>query len=395
MMKYGGHTMNNFTFHNPVAIHFGKGSIEKLNTILKEYGNNVLLVYGGGSIKKNGLYDAVYAQLDGFNVVELAGVNPNPRIESVREGVKLCREHNVDVILAVGGGSTIDCSKAIAGATFYEKDAWDIVKKASLISKALPIVDVLTIAATGSEMNNSGVITNFETNEKLGFANPLLYPKASILDPQWTYSVPKYHTAAGVADIMSHTFEQYFNATEGGYFPRELCHSVLKTCIKYGPVALHDPTNYEARSNIMWAATIGLNGLIGCGIGKSWSCHPMEHALSAYFDVTHGIGLAVLTPSWMRYILNEDTVVRFVEYGVNVWGIDPLKDKFEIAKEAIDKTAEFFFTTLEIPSTLHEIGIDAKFDEMAQEAVDSKGGKINGYKPLLKEDVLQIFDMCK
>lgn len=387
--------MNNFTFANPVAIHFGKGQIEKLSGILKEYGNKVLLVYGGGSIKKNGLYDAVMKELEGFEVTELSGVNPNPRIESVREGVKLCREHNIDVILAVGGGSTIDCSKAIAGATFYDGDAWDIVKNASLITKALPIVDVLTIAATGSEMNNSGVITNFETNEKLGFGNALLYPKASILDPEYTYSVPKHQTAAGVADIMSHTFEQYFNATEGGFFPRELCHSVLKTCIKYGPIAYADPTNYEARANLMWAATIGLNGLIGCGIGKSWSCHPMEHALSAYFDVTHGTGLAVLTPSWMRYILNEETVVRFVDYGVGVWGIDPNKDKFEIAKEAIDKTADFLFNTMEIPSTLHEIGITSKFDEMAQEAVDSKGGKIKGYKPLEKEDVLNIFELCK
>lgn len=387
--------MNNFTFANPVAIHFGKGQIEKLSDILKEYGNKVLLVYGGGSIKKNGLYDAVMKELEGFEVTELSGVNPNPRIESVREGVKLCREHNIDVILAVGGGSTIDCSKAIAGATFYDGDAWNIVKNASLITKALPIVDVLTIAATGSEMNSTGVITNFETNEKLGFGNALLYPKASILDPEYTYSVPKHQTAAGVADIMSHTFEQYFNATEGGFFPRELCHSVLKTCIKYGPIAYNDPTNYEARANLMWAATIGLNGLIGCGIGKSWSCHPMEHALSAYFDVTHGTGLAVLTPSWMRYILNEETVVRFVDYGVGVWGIDPNKDKFEIAKEAIDKTADFLFNTMEIPCTLHEIGITSKFDEMAQEAVDSKGGKIKGYKPLEKEDVLNIFELCK
>ena len=386
--------MNNFSFCNPVAIHFGQGQIEKLSAILKEYGNNVLLVYGGGSIKKNGLYDAVMAQLEGFNVTELSGVNPNPRIESVREGVKLCRENNIEVILAVGGGSTIDCSKAIAGATFYDGDAWDVIKKGSLITKALPIVDVLTIAATGSEMNNSGVITNFETNEKLGFGNGLLYPKASILDPTWTFSVPKVQTAAGIADIMSHTFEQYFTAVEG-YFPRELGNAVLKTCIKYGPIAYNEPENYEARANIMWAATIGLNGLIGCGIGKSWSCHPMERALSAYFDVTHGTGLAVLTPSWMRYILSEDTVMRFVDYGVGVWGIDPNKDKFEIANEAIEKTADFLFNTMEIPSTLEAIGITSKFDEMAQEAVDSKGGKINGFKPLLKEDVLNIFDMCK
>lgn len=387
--------MDNFMFENKTAIYFGKGQLDKLSGVLSNYGKRVLLVYGGGSIKKNGLYDKVVRQLTDFEVYELAGVNPNPRLESVKEGVNLCRTHNIEVILAVGGGSCIDCSKAISGAVNYDGDPWDIVMDASKIKEVLPIVDILSISATGSEMNGTGVITNWETNEKRGFGNALLYPKASFLDPENTFSVPKHQSAAGVADIMSHTFEQYFNPTQGAFLPREFAHSILKTCIKYGPVVLKDPTNYEARANIMWAATLALNGLLACGIGKSWSCHPIEHALSAYFDVTHGTGLAIITPKWMKYILDDSTVDCFAQYGIGVFNIDASKDRYEIAKEAIEKTEKFLFETLEIPSTLHEIGIDSKYDEMAQEAVDSKGGVIKGFKPLIKEDILKIFEMCK
>lgn len=391
----GGTNMDNFVFHNPTSIYFGKGQIKVLDSVLAKYGKKVLLVYGGGSIKKYGLYDKVMDQLKDFEVYELSGVNPNPRIESVREGVKICRDKEIDVLLAVGGGSCIDCSKAISAAVHYEKDPWDIVMDATKIKEVLPIVDILTIAATGSEMNGTAVITNFATNEKRGFGSDKLYPKASILDPENTFTLPAHQSAAGVADIMSHTFEQYFNVTQGAYLPRELAHGILKTCILYGPIVLKEPENYEARANIMWAATLALNGLLACGIGKSWSCHPMEHALSAYFDVTHGTGLAVITPKWMRYILDDTTVDCFAQYGVGVWGIDATLDAYTIAKEAIAKTETFLFEAMQIPSTLHEIGIDGKFEAMAQEAVDSKGGAIKGFKTLLKEDVVKIFEMCK
>lgn len=387
--------MKSFNYHVPTNVYFGKGQIQKLSEILKSYGNRVLMVYGGGSIKKNGVYEDVYANLSGFDVMELSGVDPNPRIESVREGVRLCKEHNIDVILSVGGGSCIDCSKAIAAARYYEGDAWDIVLDASKIEKALPIVTVLTLSATGSEMNASAVISNWETNQKLGFASPFVYPKASILDPCYTFTVSKKQTASGTADILSHLFEAYFNETEGAFVQQEVAHSLMRTCFTYGEKAYRHPEDYEARANLMWAASLALNGLVGSGFGGSWSCHPMEHTLSAYYDITHGVGLAILTPKWMRYILNDKTVSRFALYGINVWGIDASLNPYEIANQAIDATERYFHENLEIPATLTAVGIDeSKLEVMAQGAVDSKGGVIKGFVRLEKEDVLNIYKMC-
>ncbi len=388
--------MINFELSMPTKICFGKGQMNALHDIIATYGTKVLLVYGGGSIKRNGIYDCVCEQLKDCEVYELANVNPNPRLESVQAGAQLCKQHQIDVILSVGGGSCIDCSKAIAGAAFYDGDAWDLVLDAKKISKALPIVTILTLSATGSEMNCSGVITNWQENLKLGFANPLLYPKVSILDPENTYSVPSIQTAAGTADILSHLFETYFNHVEGAFVQEQLAHSFMKTCIKYGVVAMEEPTNYEARANLMWAATLSLNGLVGAGFGKSWSCHPMEHVLSAYYDITHGVGLAILTPRWLRYILDDTTVARIALYGMEVWGINENYDIYTIANQAIDKTEEFLFDQLKLPRTLQEVGIDdSKLEEMAQSAVDSKGGVINGFKPLKMEDVLAIYKMCR
>ena len=387
--------MKNFELSIPTKVYFGKGQMQSLHEIVATYGQRVLLVYGSGSIKKNGIYDIVCEQLKNYEVYELKDVNPNPRLESVEAGAKLCKEHNIDVIVSVGGGSCIDCSKAIAGAAFYEGSAWDLVLDATKIKKALPIVTILTLSATGSEMNCSGVITNWQENLKLGFANSLLYPAVSILDPENTYTVPTIQTAAGTADILSHLYETYFNHVEGAYVQEQLAHSFMKACIKYGKQAMEEPNNYEARSNLMWAATLSLNGLVGAGFGKSWSCHPMEHVLSAYYDITHGVGLAILTPRWMRYILDDTTVSRFALYGKEVWGINENLEIYEIANRAIDKTEDFLFTQLQLPRTLKEVGIDeSKLEEMAQSAVDSKGGIINGFKPLKKEDVHAIFKMC-
>lgn len=388
--------MNNFILNIPTKVYFGAKQMEELHHMISDYGKKVLLVYGGGSIKRNGIYDTVMEQLKDCEVYELANVDPNPRVESVRAGVNLCKQHQIDVILAVGGGSCIDCSKAISASAYSELDAWEIVLDASKAEKTIPIITILTISATGSEMNCTGVISNLEQNLKLGFSNPKLYPKISILDPCNTFSVPAIQTAAGTADILSHLFEIYFNKTEGAYVQEQLAHSFMKTCFKYGPIALKEPDNYEARANLMWASSLSLNGLVASGFGKSWSCHPMEHVLSAYYDITHGVGLAILTPSWMRYILDESTVTRFKLYGIEVWGIDASLDDFEIANKAIDATEKFFTKDMKLPATLHEVGIDeSKFEEMAQSAVDSKGGKIDGFKCLMKEDVVNIYNMCK
>lgn len=386
--------MDNFIYHIPTDIYFGKGQINHLGKKISEIAKKVLLVYGGGSIKKIGLYDEVIQQLKqaDVEVYELAGVEPNPRIQTVRKGVDICKKEGIEAVLAVGGGSTIDCAKVIAAGTCYDGDAWDLVLDSDKITKTLPIVSVLTLAATGSEMDGFAVISDMEKNEKWGTGNDITKPVFSIMDPQYTYSVSKYQTAAGSSDIMSHTFENYFNNTKGAYLQARLAEGILKTVIKYTPIALEQPDNYEARANLMWASSLAINGLISYGESTAWTVHPMEHELSAYYDITHGAGLALLTPYWMEYILSEKTVDKFVEYGVNVWDIDSSKEPMEIAKEAIDKTREFFIS-IGMPSRLSEINIDeTHFDIMSEKA--AKGGLKYGFVSLTKEDVKNIFKMA-
>jgi hypothetical protein len=383
----------NFNYSIPTKIFFGKGQVEVLGEQIKNYGSKVLLTYGGGSIKKNGVYDKVVNILKDNNIEfwELGGIDPNPRIDSVREGIKICRENGIDFILPVGGGSTIDCSKVIAAGYYYEGDPWDLVIKKDKLEKALPIGAVLTLAATGSEMDSGAVITNLETKQKLGTGHPSMAPKFSILDPTYTFTVPKNQTAAGTADIMSHTFENYFTLDEGAYLQNRLAESILKTCIHYGRIAIDEPENYEARANIMWASSLAINGLLSYGKETVWSVHAMEHELSAYYDITHGIGLAILTPSWMEYVLDDERVDKFVEYGINVWGIDEDKDKYTMARESIDKTREFFLS-LGIPMTLKEVGIgEEHLEDMAKAAIDHKDGVVGNFKPLYYEDVLAIY----
>ena len=316
-------------------------------------------------------------------------MEPNPRIASVRAGVKLCRDKSVDVVLGVGGGSSIDCAKVVAAGALYDGDPWDLVKDRNRIEKALPVVSIPTLAATGSEMDPFAVITNPETREKLGTGNEYTRPKASILDPEYTYSVPAKQTAAGTADIMSHTFENYFNHTESAFVQNRFAESLLKACIKYGPVAVREPENYEARANLMWTSSLAINGLLSNGADVAWSVHPMEHELSAFYDITHGVGLAILTPNWMHYALSEKTVDKFVEFGVNVWGIAPSSDKFRTADAAIRKTREFF-NSLGLPSTLREVGIgEENFETMAERAA---GHDLrHGFVPLDAKDVLEIY----
>ena len=383
--------MNNFTYYIPTEIYFGKGQISHLAE-LADYGKNVLLVYGGGSIKKNGIYDSAMNILKeaGLDVFELGGVHPNPRISSVREGVKICKENQVDMVLAVGGGSSIDCAKVIAAGALYDGDAWDLVKNRRKIQGALPIFAVLTMAATGSEMNIHAVITDPDKNEKWGTGAQCMMPTMSICDPEYSYTLPAEQTAAGVADIMSHTFENYFNGVKGAFLQSRFAESVLKTCIKYGPIALEHPDDYEARANIMWAATNAINGLLNNGAGVAWSVHPMGHEISAFYDVTHGVSLSILTPHWMRFALRDETVDKFVEYGVNVWGLDPSGDKMDIANKAIDCTYDFFVNKLHLPATLREVGVkdESHFDMMARKAARKC---IGSYVQILEPDVISIY----
>ncbi|MFR8518356.1 MAG: iron-containing alcohol dehydrogenase, partial [Emergencia timonensis] len=315
--------MQNFNYSIPTKVYFGKGQIKKLSKI-SQFGTKVLMVYGGGSIKGNGIYDKAAAVLreSGVSFFELSGVDPNPRIETVALGAKLCKEKEIDAVLAIGGGSTIDCAKMIAAAAKYDGDPWDLVLDGSKIKDALPIVTILTLAATGSEMDGFAVISDMDKNDKLDTASELIKPAFSILDPKFTYSVSQKQTAAGTADIMSHVFEVYFTREKDAFLQARMCEAVLKTCIKYGPAAMENPEDYDARANLMWASSLAINGLLSYGSDVQWCVHPMEHELSAFYDITHGVGLAILTPVWMEYVLSEATIDKFVEFGINVWGID-------------------------------------------------------------------------
>ena len=382
--------MQNFDYMTPTRLIFGKGSIEKLPEVMRPLGRRVLLAYGGGSIKKIGLYDSVRQLLSGFEIVELPGIQPNPKYDpSVLEGVRLCKAHEVDVILAVGGGSVLDCSKAIAAGAKYEGDPWDLITYKVKAQAALPIVDVITLAATGSEYDCGGVISRTETNDKIGYMDPLLFPVCSILDPEYTFSVSARQTAAGCADAMNHTIEQYF-AADTTLLNDGFCESMLKSLMVNTRKCLDNPEDYTARAEMMLCCTYGCNGILSLGNSQSgWPCHGIEHALSAYYDITHGEGLAIITPRWMRHILSERTMDRFVKYGVNVFGIDPALPKEQIATRAIDETYAFF-ESIGIPMHLREVGIDeSRIDEMARHIAQNEGLD-KAYAPLSEADIRQI-----
>ena len=385
--------MNSFDFKIPTDIRFGKGKIACLAAELSKYGKRVLLTYGGGSIKKNGIYAEVLNQLTGFQVFELGGITPNPKLSIVEKGTAICKKNNVDVILAVGGGSTIDASKHIAAAACYDGNPWDLVLDKSLVKSALPIAVVLTICATGSEMNCGAVITNDATYEKLEINTPFLYPRLSICDPTYLFTLPNKQTAAGAVDIMSHVLEQYFQPNDEAYITDALSEAVMKTVIRYGKKAIDEPENYEARSNLMWASTIGLNHLLTAGKGGAWSVHPIEHVLSGFYDVTHGVGLAILTPAWMEYVLNDVTKHRFARFARVIFNVNKLDDMIA-AKEGIECLKEYF-KSIGMPSTLSEIGIDSsKFQTMASEAVRTSNISKNAYVKLVEEDVIAILNKC-
>lgn len=382
--------MQNFDYMTPTRLIFGRDAIAKLPEVMTQFGKKILLTYGGGSIKKIGLYQKVLEMLKGYDIVELPGIQPNPKYDpSVLDGVRLCKEHNVDVILSVGGGSVLDCSKAIAAGAKYDGDPWDLISYKVKAKAALPIVDILTLAATGSEYDCGGVISRTETNDKIGYIDPLLFPVVSILDPVYTFTVSKKQTAAGIADAMNHTIEQYF-VEDSTLLNDGFCESMLRSLMINGRKCLENPEDYTARAEMMLACTYGCNGILALGNSYSgWPCHGIEHALSAYYDITHGEGLAIITPRWMRHILNERTIDRFVKYGINVFGIDPTLPKQEIAGKAIDATYEFF-ESINIPMHLREVGIDdSRIDEMAHHIAVNEGLD-KAYAPLTEQDIKEI-----
>ena len=383
--------MQNFDYMTPTRLIFGKGVISGLPEVMSSFGKRMLLTYGGGSIKKIGLYDKVKELLSESEIFELPGIQPNPKYDpSVLDGVRICKENDIDVILAVGGGSVLDCSKAIAAGAKYDGDPWDLISYKVKAKAALPIVDIITLAATGSEYDCGGVISRTETNDKIGYMDPLLYPAVSFIDPTYTFTVSKKQTAAGCADAMNHIMEQYF-CEDSTILNDGFMEAGLKSLMINARKCLDNPEDYTARAEMMLTCTYGCNGIYALGNSRTgWPCHGMEHALSAYYDITHGEGLAIITPRWMKHILSEKTVERFVKYGINVFGIDSSLDKFEIAGKAIDETYSFF-ESIGIPMHLREVGIDeSRIDEMAHHVAENEGLE-NAWAPLAEKDIAEIF----
>lgn len=383
--------MQNFDYHTPTRLIFGKDVIKELPEVMNQFGKKILLTYGGGSIKKIGLYDKVKELLKDFDIYELSGIQPNPKYDpSVLDGVKMCKENDVDVILAVGGGSVLDCTKAIAAGAKYDGDPWDLISYQVKAKDALPIVDIITLAATGSEYDAGGVISRTETNDKIGYVDPLLFPAVSFLDPTYTFTVSKKQTAAGCADAMNHIMEQYF-CEDSTLLNDGFMEAGLKSLMINAKKCLDNPEDYNARAEMMLTCTYGCNGIYSLGNSQSgWPLHGMEHALSAYYDITHGEGLAIITPRWMKHVLSEKTVDRFVKYGVNVFNIDPLLDKMDIANKAIEETYKFF-ESINIPMHLREVGIDeSRIDEMAHHVAINEGLD-EAWVPLQEKDISDIF----
>jgi len=380
-----------FRYQNPTELYFGRGMLETLRKTVPAYGRNVLLVYGGGSIKKSGLYDLVLQELSaaGSVVSELAGVEPNPRLSSVHRGVEICKKERIDFILAVGGGSVIDAVKAIAVGAKIDFDVWDVITRKAPAPDALPFGTVLTLAATGSEMNSGSVITNWETKEKVGWGSAHTFPKFSILDPTYTFTVPRDQTVYGMVDIMSHVFEQYISHTTNAPVQEGFAETILRTVIETAPKLLENLESYEHRETILYSGTMALNGTLSMGVQGDWATHNIEHAVSAVYDIPHGGGLAILFPHWMEHVLDEN-VGRFKRMAVNVFGVDPAgRSDRETALEGI-RALRAFWTSIGAPSRLADYGIgDEQLEVMADKAMAN--GPFGQFKKLQREDVLAIY----
>jgi hypothetical protein len=389
--------MNDFIFHNPDKVYFGKNQMEHLPEELLKFGKKVLLVYGGGSIKKSGLYDEVTKRIrdNGMELFELSGVEPNPRHSTANKGAAICKKENIDVVLAVGGGSTIDCAKGVAAAAVTaDADVWPLVSKGVWVTEALPLVAILTNAATGSEMDAWAVISNMDTNEKIGMGGSALIPRVAFENPEYSYSLPTYQTACGAFDIFNHVLDNYYLAGDATFdLILEFQEAVMRAVVKWTPIAMKEPKNYEARANLMWASSMALNTVLDAGTVHGCACHVMEHELSAYYDITHGHGLAIVTPRWLTYILNETTAPAIYRLGVKVFGVEENLDAMEGAKKAIDAVSDFCFKTLGLKSTLTDLGIgEEHFKDMAKHACGD--AVITGPKNLNAEDVENIYKMC-
>ena len=391
--------MYNFNYFTPTKVVFGKGTHEQVGKLIKEYKcEKVLLHYGSGSVVKSGLLDKVKAALDAENIawVELGGVVPNPRLSLVYEGIELAKREKVDFILAVGGGSVIDSSKAIGYGVCNEGDVWELYDRKKQATACLPLGVVLTMAAAGSEMSNSSVITKEEGWIKRGYSSDLGRPVFAIMNPELTMTLPDYQTACGCTDILMHTMERYFVSGDTMEITDSIAEALMRTVIKNSLILEKDPNNYEARAEIMWAGSLSHNGLTGCGAsGTDFATHGLEHELSGLYDVAHGAGLAALWGSWARYVY-KDCLLRFYRFATQVMGVEENDNAEMVALKGIEKTEEFF-KQIHMPISIKSLGVDPTREElelMARKCSIASGGKKGSAKVLVEEDMLAIYKMA-
>ena len=391
--------MNNFDWYAPTHIVFGRGTESEVSSLLKSSKcNRVLLHYGSGSVIRTGLLDKIKSSLENacIDYVELGGVVANPRLSLVYEGIDLAKSKGVDFILAVGGGSVIDSAKAIAYGAAADFDVWDLYDRKRTPESALPVGVVLTIAAAGSEMSNSSVITNEDGGIKRGYSNNMVRPKFAILNPELTMTLPDFQTACGCTDIMMHTMERYFTSAGNMELTDGIAEALLRTVIKNALILVEDPKNYEARAEVMWAGSLSHNGLTGCGNGgDDFATHRIEHEISGMFDVAHGAGLAAIWGSWARYVL-DDCLTRFKQFATNVWNVEDSGDCREVALEGIART-EGFFKSIGMPISLNDFGFEIRdevIDELADKCEKAVGGKVGAAKVLYRDDFKKIYRMA-
>ncbi len=390
----------NFEFQNPTRIIFGAGNASRLGEVVAQYGKKALLVTGGGSVKRSGVFDRAASSLKaaGIGFAECSGVEPNPRITSVARGAEIARKEGCDVIVALGGGSVMDASKVIAAAALYDGDPWNMIyhgqKDVYAPSEALPVITVPTLAATGSEANCGAVITNEETTVKSFIQNPLLYPKAAVMDPELTVSVPKDQTAYGVCDLITHLTESYLNGSGNTPIQDRLAEGVILTALTWGPKAIADGSDVEARAQIMWAASVALIGWAQVGTNAPYPVHMMEHTVSAYHDITHAAGLSIINPAWMRFAAKSNAA-KFVQFAERVFGLKAKSGHDLVcALAGIDRFEEFL-RSIGCPTRFSELGIgDALFETYAKDTlkiVNDGKGNLPGRPPMSVEDMVGIF----
>jgi alcohol dehydrogenase YqhD (iron-dependent ADH family) len=389
--------MENFTYQNPTKIVFGKDAQNQVGAEVSRFSKKILLHYGGGSIKRNGLYDQICASLQaaGVEYTELSEVKPNPRLSLVREGIRVCRERGIEFILAVGGGSVIDSAKAIAVGVPYQGDVWDFFTGKNIPRQALPLGTILTIPAAGSEASTGCVITNEDGWYKRAFNSVLVYPKVSILNPMLAYTLPKFQVACGVSDIIAHLMERYFVNELHVELTDRLIESTLKTVIHNAPLVLANPEDYDAWAEIMWSGTIAHNNLLNTGRTGDWASHDIEHEISAIYDVAHGAGLAVVFPAWMKHLMHHD-LKRFAQFATRVWNADySFWSAEETAMEGI-KRLESFYHSIGLATTLTGLDIrDDRLEEMAGKCTGSDTYTVGNFVKLGKADVWNILKLAK